>query len=264
MATTNQVNVGLSGSSGSGSFAGTTSPVFVTPTLGAALATSIRLSATNSLLDNNGAVWLAQHAATTAVNYWTIYNSAAGSNLYLLATGSDTDIPAIIQSKGAGAIGSVTTASSQAIQWSTGTSSQHVTAFTFANTANTRTVTFPDSDGTIAFVGSSGVVQTASISGTTQTAVVNTRYIVANASQTTITLPTTFAIGDVVIIKGLGAGGWILAAGTATTIRFGTSVTSSAGSLTSANQYDTVAVSGLVANTTWSVDDVLSTGLTVA
>ncbi len=34
MATMNQVGVGLSGSSGSGSFAGTTSPTFVTPVLG--------------------------------------------------------------------------------------------------------------------------------------------------------------------------------------------------------------------------------------
>src|SRR5258708_2937593 len=68
--------------------------------------------------------------------------------------------------------------------------------------------------GTVSYVGGSGTVTTASIAGTTQAAAVNTRYIVANAGQTTITLPTTFAIGDVVIIKGLGAGGWILAAGT--------------------------------------------------
>ena len=105
---------------------------------------------------------------------------------------------------------------------------------------------------------------TVSIAGTTQAAAVNTRYIVANAGQTTITLPTTFAIGDVVIIKGLGAAGWILQAGAATTITIGQSVTSSAGSLTSAGNYDTVQASGLVANTTWSVDYVLSTGLTVA
>ena len=66
------------------------------------------------------------------------------------------------------------------------------------------------------------------------------------------------------IIKGLGAAGWVLAAGTATTIRFGNATTTSAGSLTSSNQYDTVYVSGLVANTTWSVDYVLSAGLTIA
>ncbi len=41
MATNNQTNVGLSGASGTGSFAGTTSPTFVTPVLGVASATSI-------------------------------------------------------------------------------------------------------------------------------------------------------------------------------------------------------------------------------
>ncbi len=41
MATRNQADVGLSGSSGTGSFAGTTSPSFTTPTLGVASATSI-------------------------------------------------------------------------------------------------------------------------------------------------------------------------------------------------------------------------------
>ncbi len=105
---------------------------------------------------------------------------------------------------------------------------------------------------------------TASIAGTTQAAAVNTRYIVANAAQTTITLPATYAIGDLVIIKGLGAAGWILQAGTGDTIQIGQTATSSGGSLTSAGNYDTVQVSGLVANTTWSVDYVLSTGLTVA
>lgn len=41
MATNNQVNVGLSGSTGSGNFVGSTSPTLVTPTLGVANATSI-------------------------------------------------------------------------------------------------------------------------------------------------------------------------------------------------------------------------------
>lgn len=121
--------------------------------------------------------------------------------------------------------------------------------------------TFWRGDGTWAAAGS---LSTVSISGTTQAAAVQTRYIVANAGQTTITLPTTFAIGDTVIIKGLGAAGWILKAGTATTIQLGSAATSSGGTLTSANQYDTVYVSGLVANTQWSVDYVLSAGLTVA
>ena len=135
-------------------------------------------------------------------------------------------------------------------------------SFTFTGTITGNTsVTFPTS-GTLATT--SQIILTSSIAGTTQAAAVFTRYIVINAGQTTITLPATFAIGDVIIIKGLGAGGWILAANTGDTIQIGSSATSSGGSLTSANQYDTVQVSGLVANSVWSVDYCLSSGLTVA
>ena len=55
-----------------------------------------------------------------------------------------------------------------------------------------------------------------------------------------------------------------MAANTGDRSVFGNQVTSSGGSLTATNQYDTVCVSGLVANTTWSVDYDLSSGLTVA
>lgn len=125
-------------------------------------------------------------------------------------------------------------------------------------------VSITNGSGSITINAVGAGLTTASIAGTTQTAAINTRYIVANASQTTITLPTTFAIGDTVIIKGLGAAGWVLKAGTATTIQMGSVATSSAGTLTSTNQYDTVSVCGLVANTTWSVDYAQSSGLTVA
>ena len=202
MATNNSVNTGLSGASGTASFAGTTSPVFVTPTLGVATATS--------------------------------YNK-------LLITAPATSATLVI------ADGKTLTVSN---------------TLTFTGT-DSSSVNF-GAGGTVAYLPSSGVVVTASIAGTSQNAAVNTRYIVANAGQTTITLPGTFAIGDVVIIKGLGAAGWILTATAGDTIQYGSSATSSGGTLTSANQYDTVTVSGLVANTTWSVDYSLTSGLTVA
>jgi hypothetical protein len=50
MTTVNILDIGLSGSSGSGNFAGTTSPVFTTPTLGAASATSISFSSTSGII----------------------------------------------------------------------------------------------------------------------------------------------------------------------------------------------------------------------
>jgi hypothetical protein len=46
MATNNSVDVGLSGATGTGNFVGSTSPTLVTPTLGAATATSVTFSPT--------------------------------------------------------------------------------------------------------------------------------------------------------------------------------------------------------------------------
>lgn len=98
----------------------------------------------------------------------------------------------------------------------------------------------------------------------TQAAAVNSGYVIQNASQTTVTLPASMNLGAVVSVRGMGAGGWILAANTGQIIRMGNQVTSTAGTLTSANRYDTVDVRCIVNDTTWTVESVISTGLTVA
>lgn len=115
----------------------------------------------------------------------------------------------------------------------------------------------------ITIASTTGGLSWSTVSGTSQSITVNSGYIVGNASLTTFTLPSSFAIGDTVIIKGLGAAGWILTAFSGTTIQFGSVATSSGGSLQSNNQYDTVKITGLVANTTWSVDYALSSGLII-
>lgn len=101
----------------------------------------------------------------------------------------------------------------------------------------------------------------ANISGTTQAAAVNTGYVIGNASQTTVTLPTTAALGSVVAIQGQGAAGWILAPGAGQTIKVGGA--SAGTSITSAAQYDTIQVVCVVANTTWTTSYVLSAGVTI-
>lgn len=59
MATVNAVGNSLTGASGTGNFAGTTSPTFTTPNLGAATATSIAFSSTSEIIgtttNNNAA-----------------------------------------------------------------------------------------------------------------------------------------------------------------------------------------------------------------
>ena len=116
----------------------------------------------------------------------------------------------------------------------------------------------------ISATGTGGGLTWNSVSGTTQAAAVDNGYIIANASQTTVTLPATAPIGSVVAIAGLGAAGWVLAANTGQTIKMAASTTTSAGSLTSAEQYDSIQVVCVVANTTWVVQSAITTGFTIA
>ena len=105
---------------------------------------------------------------------------------------------------------------------------------------------------TIAATGVAGFVWN-DVSGTTQAAAVNNGYIISNAAQTNVTLPATAAEGSIVSIAGKGAAGWIMTANTGQVIHFGNSATSTAGSLTSTNQWDGVSVVCVTANTTWAV-----------
>ena len=102
------------------------------------------------------------------------------------------------------------------------------------------------------------------IGGTSQAAAINTGYVVQNASQTTITLPATAALGSIVSVRGLGAAGWILAANTGQTIKVDGQTTSSGGTLTSSGANDTIDVTCTVANTTWTASSLISAGVTFA
>jgi|GEM_PF-3009629 len=102
------------------------------------------------------------------------------------------------------------------------------------------------------------------VAGTSQTAVAGNAYVCQNAAQTTVLLPATCALGDTVRVYGQGAGGWTLQANGGQTINLGTSPTSTGGSLTSAAANDLLEVSCLVPNTTWQVNYVYSTGLSIA
>lgn len=102
------------------------------------------------------------------------------------------------------------------------------------------------------------------VSGTTQQTAINNGYIANNAGLVTLTLPTTAAIGSSVEIIGLGAGGWSVVYGSSQLIHFGNiTSTTTTGSISSSNQYDSVTLVCIVANTTWSVTQCVSSGLTV-
>ena len=92
-------------------------------------------------------------------------------------------------------------------------------------------------------------------------AAVNNGYILTSGSPTTVTLPTTFAVGDKIAIAGQGAA-WTCAVGASTNIKaFGNTYTTS---MASTNTNDTLYLVGIVANTSWAIVSMVSTGLTAS
>lgn len=101
------------------------------------------------------------------------------------------------------------------------------------------------------------------VAGTTQLALVNSRYIIGNAAQTTITLPDIAAVGSRVTIEGFGAGGWVLVPGTGQTIKVASVGGSAATSITSASRYDSISITCVEENTTWSTLSAQTTGFVI-
>lgn len=90
-------------------------------------------------------------------------------------------------------------------------------------------------------------------------AAVNNGYVLTGAS-CTVTLPTTFAVGQIIAIAGQG-GTWSLLLNTKNCIAFGNTYSTS---FASTNSTDGIALIGTVANTTWGILYFTSTGLTAS
>lgn len=109
-----------------------------------------------------------------------------------------------------------------------------------------------------------GAITWNEVTGTSQNAAVNNAYIANNAGLVTITLPGTFAVGDIVWVVGKGAGLWVLDAPAGDTIHYGSQDTSSGGTITATNRYDAIQVVGTVADTEWTCTGISQGNLTVA
>lgn len=79
MATVNQVGNSLTGSTGSGAFVGATSPVLVTPTLGAATATSINFGASTLSTYSAAGSWTPTFTCATVGDLSVAYTTQYGS-----------------------------------------------------------------------------------------------------------------------------------------------------------------------------------------
>ncbi len=118
-------------------------------------------------------------------------------------------------------------------------------------TATTRTITMADRD-----VDLDDVMPVSEETGTSVSMVVNSRYIANNASQVVLTLPTTAAVGSTLLVAGKGAGGWRVAQNAGESIIWNeasATTTGVGGYIESTDDYDSVGLICLTADTTWGV-----------
>lgn len=160
------------------SLTGTASEVLVNGTTGSAVTGPVTLTtpqaiATTSsptfanltltganIFDTNSNIILKFTPVASAVNYLSISNNSTGNAVLLGAAGADSNIQINASTKGdAGFTLSTAAVATMPLRIFNGTGSQHSTTFSFANTAASRIVTFPDASGTVAFTsGASGIV----------------------------------------------------------------------------------------------------------
>lgn len=211
-----------------------------------------------------------------------ILRSDGTNNVYSTSTFADTySASTLLYSNGANTVTGLATANSAALvtnstgvpAWSgTMTDGQVIIGSTGATpTAATLTagagVSITNGAGTITISSPDSGIAWNSISGTSQAAAVNNGYVALNSGQTTVTLPSTYAVGDVVILVGATAntGGWVLTASAGDTIRVNNATTSAGGTVTSAAVAgQTIEVVCDVANTSWVMTTTTSTILTTA
>jgi hypothetical protein len=127
-------------------------------------------------------------------------------------------------------------------------------------------ITISNGAGSITISGGGGGYNWTEVIGTSQAMAVDSGYIANNAGLVTLTLPSTAAIGDTIIVQGKGAGGWRIAQNAGQTINFGASptTTGAGGYLESTNQFDSVELLCITTDTDWAVLTGAQGSLTVA
>lgn len=226
--------------------------------------------AAGNILISNGTNYIASTSLwpNTVGSAGTMIRSNGTSNAYSTSTFADTyAVSTLLYASSANAVTGLATSNRAALTtnatgvptWIALTDGQFVVGSTAgAPAAATLTagagisITNASNSITVASTGVGSMVWN-DVAGTTQAAAVNQGYIISNASLTTVTLPATAAEGSTFAIAGKGAAGWVLQANTGQVINYGSSPTSSAGSLASTNQWDSVTIVCVTANTTFSV-----------
>ncbi len=227
MATINAVGVSLFAQSGTGAFAGTTSPVFVTPALG---------TPSSGVLTNATGLPVGTGLLTASPVSSVLVSDNAGLPAW---SATMTDGQVILGSTGASPVAASLTAG---------------TGITLTPGAGSLTIT---ATGTNAWVD-----QTT----TPVTMVANTGYTSDDgATLVEFTLPATSAIGDFVEINGKGSGLWTIAQAAGQQIHVSPAATTAGvgGSLSSVAAFDNVRLRCTTADLIWTVVSMQSNGLTI-
>jgi len=117
-------------------------------------------------------------------------------------------------------------------------------------------ITITNGAGSITINGTAAGVSWAEVTSVTQAMAVDTGYIANNVALVTLTLPDTAALGSVIRVTGKGAGGWKIAQNAGETIYWdeaSATTTGVGGSLASTDDYDSVELVCITADTDWGV-----------
>ena len=116
-------------------------------------------------------------------------------------------------------------------------------------------ITVTNAAGSITISGGGGGYTWTEVTGTSQAMAANNGYITNNPALVTLTLPVSAALGTTISIAGKGAGGWKIAQNAGQEIFFGSSATTigATGYLQSTQQFDSIELLCITADTQWTV-----------
>jgi hypothetical protein len=236
-----QGNITSVGTIGSGTWQGNT----VAIGYGGTGATSI--GANGTLAQSNGSIYTfttATYPSTTTANR-LLYSSATNTVTDLATANSAT---LVTNASGVPAWTSSMT-NGQVLIGSTGATPVPATI------TGTAGITITNAAGSITISGGGGGYTWTEVTGVSQAMAANNGYITNNPALVTLTLPATAALGTTISIAGKGAGGWKIAQNAGQEIFFGSSATTigATGYLQSTQQFDSIELLCITADTQWTV-----------
>jgi hypothetical protein len=139
---------------------------------------------------------------------------------------------------------------------SNGTSVQETVQqlFSLITAGSNISVAFSGGNLVISATGLPGIGWTV-VAGTSATMTANSGFVANNSGLVSLLLPATASVGSIIYVQGLGGGGWRVTQNASQTIHVGSvaSTVGTGGSVSSSNQYDSMTLLCVVANTTWTV-----------